>query len=735
MESSDKNNVNCSGIRAHGNESFQVAKFDFNHVKTPFLISVSILIASLAKLFFHLYARLPSLLPESCLLIGLGVVIGGILFSAGAGSGLFFTPSLFFLFLLPPIVFESGYFLRNRDFFRNLGTILVFAVIGTLWNTFAVGICIYAVCSWGWVDVDIPLTKTEAFLFASIVCAVDPVAVLAVFEEIHVNELLHILVFGESILNDAVVIVLYRMFEAFSGQETVTGNHIGAGVGSFFVVSLGGLGTGIVFGILTALLTRFTDHVRVIEPIAVLAMGYLAYLFAEMFRLSGIVCLIFSAIVMKHYVDANVSRKSRTTIKYSLKMASSISETIIFIFLGIEVVNDESHNWNTGFVGFTIFFILVIRFVGVFSLSWLVNRFRNKRLLKVDQFITAYGGLRGAVSFSLALVILHENKLPSCTAKMMFTTTVAVIFFTSFILGITVKPLVKVMHVKQLEQHKLSVGEQIADRVIEHSVAGIQEIIGSYGFHYLWEIFEYIDINYLQVWLEREPTPPEHEIIDAFVRARYQALNADVQHMQQAMHCGQIGRRRGSRSLLAEAGVAVVCPVAAVHRSPSSIPARYSSLLRRSLTRQPSREMQVCSELILKSVSESEDDLDPRQHQPPLKVSSSPAVMTNTDEVDRTELRNLLQSQPIHPHNRHARHTIYEAEDDDDELAFELKRNQGVLKFIQKNSNTPTLAKFIYTATGTLGSNAFGSSLFQPALWTAGNTAASDGIDEYETTV
>ena len=114
---------------------------------------------------------------------------------------------LFFLYLLPPIILDAGYFLPIRPFTDNMGTILRFAVVGTLWNTFFLGGMMYAVCQLegspylGQVDL------LSCLLFGSIVSAVDPVAVLAVFEEIHINELLHILVFGESLLNDAVTVV------------------------------------------------------------------------------------------------------------------------------------------------------------------------------------------------------------------------------------------------------------------------------------------------------------------------------------------------------------------------------------------------------------------------------------------------------------------------------------------------------------------------------------------------
>lgn len=83
-------------------------------------------------------------------------------------------------------------------------TNIVFLLI--LSNFLIKGSSLYALGQTGIFGPD-PPGILETFLFASLIVAVDPVAVLAVFEEIHVNEILYIVVFGESLLNDAVTVV------------------------------------------------------------------------------------------------------------------------------------------------------------------------------------------------------------------------------------------------------------------------------------------------------------------------------------------------------------------------------------------------------------------------------------------------------------------------------------------------------------------------------------------------
>uniref|UniRef100_A0A672HR57 Sodium/hydrogen exchanger n=1 Tax=Salarias fasciatus TaxID=181472 RepID=A0A672HR57_SALFA len=461
---------------------FPVLSIDYTHIQTPFEISLWVLLASLMKLGFHLIPRLSGIVPESCLLIVVGLLVGGLIRLAGEKVPPVLDSRLFFLCLLPPIILDAGYFLPIRPFMENMGTILMFAVVGTLWNAFFVGGLLYAVCQ---IQPDNPsilhqLELLPCLLFGSIISAVDPVAVLAVFEEIHINELLHILVFGESLLNDAVTVVLYHLFEEFAGAGTVTVLDGFLGVISFLVVSLGGVLVGAIYGILAAFTSRFTSHTRVIEPLFVFVYSYMAYLSAEMFHLSGIMALIACGAVMRPYVEANISHKSHTTIKYFLKMWSSVSETLIFIFLGVATV-DGPHSWNWTFVSVTVILCLVARVIGVVGLTYIINKFRIVKLTTKDQFIVAYGGLRGAIAFSLCY-LLDKDHFP--LRELFLTAIITVIFFTVFVQGMTIKPLVELLAVKKKQEAKRSINEEIHTQFLDHLLTGIEDICGHYGHHH-----------------------------------------------------------------------------------------------------------------------------------------------------------------------------------------------------------------------------------------------------------
>ena len=83
---------------------------------------------------------LSKIFPESCLLIVVGVVVGLLLFyTDAANDGTLLTPNVFLFYMLPPIILDAGYFMPNRLFFDHLGTILLMAVVGTIFNSLLIG--------------------------------------------------------------------------------------------------------------------------------------------------------------------------------------------------------------------------------------------------------------------------------------------------------------------------------------------------------------------------------------------------------------------------------------------------------------------------------------------------------------------------------------------------------------------------------------------------------------------
>ncbi|XP_071480714.1 probable Na(+)/H(+) antiporter nhx-9 [Diadema antillarum] len=496
---------------------YEVLTVHFNEVAIPLVIAIWILIAAIAKVLFH-FSPLPKYVPESCLLIAIGFALGGLfllnrnsVFNAELGS------HMFFLYLLPPIMMEAGYFMPMEAFWSNIGSILMFAVVGTLINAFSIGLSLWGISEGGLLGTNKTINILECMTFSSLISAVDPVAVLAVFEEIHVNQVLHILVFGESLLNDAVTVVLYRVFETFNeiGQDNLVVRDVILGIVSFFVVAFGGILVGLAMGFMTAFITKYTYRVRVIEPVFVFVMAYLSYIIAEMLTLSSILAIVFCSMFMKPYVEQNISQKSHTTIKYFLKMMSSISETIIFIFLGTTSLEaKENHEWNTAFVLFTLVFCFVYRSIGVIVQVKILNQFRLFKINRRSQFIMAYGGIRGAIAFSLvALLCSHVIK----AKPIFFTTTVVVIMFTVFFQGMTIKPLVNYLHVKKAEKRKPTMNEEIYERFNGHLMSGVEEIIGHHGHHSLKEKWEYLNEKYLErILLREQKKARNHQILDVY---------------------------------------------------------------------------------------------------------------------------------------------------------------------------------------------------------------------------
>lgn len=114
----------------------------------------------------------------------------------------------------------------------------------------------------------------------------------------------------------------------------------------------------------------------------------------------------------------------------------------------------------------------------------------------------SYGGLRGAVAFALVLVV-NEQIIP--TKKMMVTTIIAIVYFTVFLQGMTIGPLVKILKVPRAQKYEMSMNERIHNRLMDHIMAGIEDISGMMiGNYKLRDKFRHFNNLYLKHWFLRD---------------------------------------------------------------------------------------------------------------------------------------------------------------------------------------------------------------------------------------
>ena len=222
---------------------------------------------------------------------------------------------------------------------------------------------------------------------------------------------------------------------------------------------------------------------------------------------------------MRRYVNANVNRKSATVINYSVKMVAVVAETVVFMFIGMTSVLDLV-DWHPAFFFTALVACALYRPIGVVAGCWFINKFRTIKLSWLDQFIMAYGGLRGPIAYALCALIskeLIEQK------DVLLSACMGVIFFTVYVQGGTIRFLVEGLHVKRANTAKPTMNQRLHERLIDHAMAGIEDIAGLHGSQYMRVTFEQFDQKFLKPLLLREvPNTRESGIIKTFSKLNVQ---------------------------------------------------------------------------------------------------------------------------------------------------------------------------------------------------------------------
>ena len=357
------------------------------------------------------------------------LVLVGLALSFQKGIHLELTPELILLLFLPPLVFEAALHIDYRTFRRIMTPILLLAVFGIL---IAVAVITGLLMATGLMD------WRTALVFASLIAATDPVAVVSLFKVLGAPKRLATLVESESLFNDATTIVVFHIVV---GALSVSGAGLDLNwfqaVEQFVLVAAGGVVVGVIGGLVANLIfAHVNDHLIEITLSTIAVYG--TYLLAEQFHLSGVLAVVLTGMIIGNRSSRNMSPTTRMMLMNFWEYIAFLANSLIFILIGTQVVLPRIGDNSYLLFGLVIIIVLISRAITVYGLSF-VSRLLGNRVPHAYQHVMFWGGLRGAVSLALALSI--SRTFPN--RDLILTLTFVVVFFTLLVQATTISPLLR----------------------------------------------------------------------------------------------------------------------------------------------------------------------------------------------------------------------------------------------------------------------------------------------------
>ena len=360
-----------------------------------------------------LFTVINSPVPYTVALLLIGMCMGVVNTKGGFSEGLqssldAFTridPHLLLAVFLPALIFESSFSMEWHTLSKVLTKIVILAGPGVFMNMALTATVLKSFpFHWDW---------NFSMMVGSILAATDPVAVVSILKEVGASKILGHVIEGESLVNDGTAIVVFTLFFEISKGEQKTALDVFV---MLLTKPLGALLVGVVAGQLVIfwLKTIFRDHL--VQITLTLFACYLTFMVAEsVFHVSG----VLACVTMGFYI----SRSGRVffvgniehTMHHFWEVLTYCANTLVFVLTGFiiasEVMNDELElKFSDAGWGVLLYvFLNVIRFVTI-SMLWIPMKWKSGyQMSRSEGFICVWGGLRGAISLALGLVVLEED--------------------------------------------------------------------------------------------------------------------------------------------------------------------------------------------------------------------------------------------------------------------------------------------------------------------------------------
>lgn len=388
------------------------------------LLIVAILVGLIARRF-----KLP---------YSVGLVVAGVgLALLHVHIGIDFTPEFIFSVLLPPLLFEGALNISWEELRRDMSLVLSLAVLGVFISALLTCLGMVYLLGWPW---------QVAAVFGALIAATDPVSVIALFKNMHIDGRVPFLLKTESLFNDGVAAVLFAValtFASTSFREV----HFAGILFQFLFLVAGGLLVGILCGTVGIIATYRTDD-HLLEAAITTVIAYGSFLVAGLLGVSGVLATVTAGlwignIGFRDGVGAFFTERGRVFVVEFWEFVAFLADSVMFILIGLRVATIPlaSFGWYTLFVAIGLVFLS--RAFAVYPIAWLFLKTRWAIPIS-GQHVLWWGGLRGGLALALALSLpahipMHDE---------IMGVTFAVVIFSVLVQGLSMPFLVKKSHLE-----------------------------------------------------------------------------------------------------------------------------------------------------------------------------------------------------------------------------------------------------------------------------------------------
>lgn len=253
-------------------------------------------------------------------------------------------------------------------------------------------------------------TWASALMFGALISATDPVAVVALLHELKTSKRFSTLVDAESLLNDGTGIVCFMLFYGI----TVWGRSDDlTPILEFCQVVAGGAILGFIAARLVIWFITRINSEEMIQNSVIILSAYLVFILAQLYLgISGVIALVAFGLTIAYVGKPRLKPQVNIFMRSFWELLTYIANTLIFIIVGVVIAEKVDFSWSHCAILLLVYIALnIIRYITIMMLYPIMKR-SGYGLNKKESIILTWGGLRGALGMTLALMVSYTPAIP-----------------------------------------------------------------------------------------------------------------------------------------------------------------------------------------------------------------------------------------------------------------------------------------------------------------------------------